>query len=405
MAKMTPRTLIVLMLLAGLALGPVAAEEPAAQPTEAPAGGAVAAEEPAVQSTEEPAGGDAVAETADAAAPWSPAPQRELTQEEFPFPPHDPRPLMQALIKRKQPTDTTPFTFVAVSDWHGRRGVDLFGLLQRLNPDFALTMGDLVNNGIGPGGLAEYRNLERAAGEFFRKYPTWSAPGNHEVGKGGAGGKPAEQQAEARRRFSAYFGQPHDDLFSFTYANAKFIGLPFEFYESDDRLKKLEAELASAEGKHIFVFSHHAYYTGLWRRQNAVREAAAELFKKHKVVAVLGGGTHLYYRQRKDGVNYILNGTGGMLGPIQANRNHPTLRNTLPGDAWYGRNPDDGSKSHFVRPDLEEPIRVEGQRNFAVLISVEGPRVTLRLVDIDGKEWDRSTLAGPATEEAAPATR
>ncbi|MBN2583498.1 MAG: metallophosphoesterase [Planctomycetes bacterium] len=371
MTHMASHGLIVLMLLAGLAPGPVAADESGARPAEAAEG---------------------------VAAAWSPAPASTLTQEEFPLPRHDPRPLMQALIERKQPTATTPFTFVAASDWHGR-GTDLFGLFQRLNPDFALTMGDLADIGFGSRGLAEYRKLEQAAGDFFRTCPTWSAPGNHEVGKAKW---TAEERAEARRRFSAYFGQPHDDVFSFTYANAKFIGLPFEFYEGDGLLKRLEEELASAEGRHIFVFSHHAYYTGLWRPKNPVLDAATELFKKYKVVAVLGGGTHVYYRQRKDGVTYILNGTGGMLGQLPGNRDHPTLRNALPDDAWFGRNPDGSGGSHFIHPKLEKPIQVKGRKTFAVAITVEGPSVTMRLVDIEGKQWDTATLAGPAKQEAVP---
>ncbi len=343
-------------------------------------------------------------EREDIGAAWTPAPPRMLTQEEFPLPRHDPRPLMKALIERKQPTDATPFTFAAVSDMHSRREAAIFDLVRDIDPDFVLTIGDMINVGWGERALSHYRRLEEFGGDLFRQYPIWSVPGNHETGADKD--ITDEEEAAARRRFSAYFAQPHDEIFSFSYANARFIGLPFEFFEQravegDKLLETLGEELSSAKGKHIFVFSHYSYFTGRWRPQNEVREAAAELFEKHNVVAVLGAHAHVYYRQRRNGVHYIVNATaGGMSGGIPHERGHATLRNALPDDVWFGRKED--GNHQFIRPVGEAPVPFQGNRQFATVITVDGPRVTFHLVNTDGKVWDRAILAGPAGEDNDP---
>ena len=64
---------------------------------------------------------------------------------------------MQARIAENPPTETTRFTFVAISDLHSRREAPMVALLRSLAPDFALLIGDIVNAPIGGRGLAEYR--------------------------------------------------------------------------------------------------------------------------------------------------------------------------------------------------------------------------------------------------------
>jgi 3',5'-cyclic AMP phosphodiesterase CpdA len=376
-----PLTLLLLLML--LAVQPAPAADAPSAPCDAPAVSQPDTDAPPAET-----------KPADSQPAMSLAP---FSQEEFPLPRHDPRPLMQALIERKQPTDTTPFTFVAMGDRHCR-DVGMFKLFEKLEPDFALLTGDIVNTS----SLGTYRNLEREAGNFFRRVPTWAAPGNHEIGLGGAN---KELNEDACRRFLTYFGHPHDAVFSFTYANATFIGLPYEFVEGRE-FKRLEKKLAEARaaGRHIFVFGHQPYYTGRWRPPvNAARDAVSALFSKYKVVAVLGGHSHIYYRQQRDGVNYITNGTGGT---NTARMDHNRLPHRRPGDAWYA-GVAGGSGGQFHRPDLKEPIVTESNNAyFATVITVEGPLVTFRLIDVNGKEWDRAVLAGEEkTEPEAPADK
>ncbi len=332
------------ILLAAMALGCVAAAD--VSPAKNPA----AADTPQTISPETPASETPASE--DPATPWSPAPASPLTQEEFPLPRHDPRPLMQKLIERKEPTASTPFTFVVLADWHARADAPgIFNLTDKLQPDFILTLGDMVNTA-GPG-LDDWRTLERVAGDLFRKYPTWSVMGNHDGG--------SHRQQRGRQYHSAYWAQPHNDIFHFTYANATFIGLPWYWSpEFENVPKKLEQALAAAQGTHIFVFSHYVP----WAMGLHPREQHIHLLAKYNVLAVLDAHIHTYRRGQRYGVQHI---SAGINGP---------------------RRPPD-----------------EGNKQFLIQFTVDGERVTLRLLDAEGKEWDRATLAGPQAPAAAEADR
>ena len=376
--------MVTLMILAALSLGALAAADATPAETPAPADAAQTLS-PEASATDAP-------ESQDAAPPWSPAPASTLTQKEFPLPRHDPRPLMQKLIDRNKPTSTTPFTFVAITDWHARqRDNCVFALCDKLQPDFILTLGDMVNT-TGPE-LANWRLVESAGGDLFRKYPTWSVPGNPEI----ANNNP-EATGLGRQRFTAYWAQPHDGVFSFRYANATFIGLPFSYPEDYNRLiKDVEKALASADNEHIVVFSHRPYYIGRPGAADQLSPLLTALFTKYKVRLVLSGHAHTYYRTRRNGVNYVICGAAG----IRTAR--PLMNRTLPEDAWYGIGEEDNGLFHH--PKLQKPLLVEGPKNFAVAITIEGPSVILRLLDTDGKEWELTTLTEPQAPAAAETDR
>jgi hypothetical protein len=308
------------------------------------------------------------------------------------LPSHDPRPLMKELEARKKPTDATPFTFTAFGDWQGwEKNLGVYAQADKLQPDFCLFLGDMVNDGSGEKGLANWQKLERCGGWFFRKYPCWAALGNHEIGSGEPRNGPA--------RYAAYWAQPINKYFSFTYANAKFIGTPMQWPSNASGLKALEAELAAAEGKHIFLFGHMPYYTvGQMGTRAESIAPSLKLFAKYKVTAVFGGHEHIYYRTRRDGVNYVVAGTGG--GGIH------TLSHTeeaAPGDVYYGQEPNKGLFK-FHHPDRKEDAKTKEAAYFLTAVTVEGPKVTLRLLDAaEGKEWDRAVLAGEAKADL-PAT-
>ena len=299
-----------------------------------------------VAAGEAEAGAEAVE---DAAGPWTAAPEPTLTDEEFPLPRHDPRPLMQALIERTQPTEATPFTFVVLSDYHSREeNAGIFAVADELEPDFILTLGDMTDSA----SLEHWQQLEQAGGDLFRKYPTWSVMGNHELG--------GPQRALGGPRFSAYWAQPHDDIFSFTYANTTFIGLPWSGAD-EAAAKKLERKLADAQGTRIFLFCHYLP----WSRGIHPRQEHGHLIEKYNVFAVLDAHTHTYLRRERNGTHHIKVGINGPLG----------LRRR--------------------EPDSDE--------RFLVVFTVEGPHVSMRLLNAEGEEWDRATLAGPEQDEAADA--
>lgn len=296
---------------------------------------------------------------------------------------------MKELEARKKPTDSAPFTFVAFGDWQGgEKNLGVYAEANKLQPDFCLLLGDMVNDGSGEKGWLNWQKLERCGGWFFNKYPCWTVMGNHEIGSG--------EPRNGPDRYAAYWAQPINKNFSFTYGNAKFIGTPMQHASNTSGLKALEEELASAGGRHIFVFGHIPYYTvGQMGNQESIA-ASAKLFAKYKVTAVLGGHEHIYYRTKRDGVNYIIAGTGG--GGIHMLSHE---KDAVPGDVYYGQEPNKGL-FRFHHPERKEDVKWKEAAYFFTAVTVEGPKVTLRLLDAaEGREWDRAVLTGEMT--TAPA--
>jgi len=112
--------------------------------------------------------------------------------------PFDPAPLMDRLRPRLA---GGRFRFAVFSDTHH---ADAFGqvrqMVRRMDVDFALALGDLVDVGAGPDAPAQYATLAEQAGDFLRALPVWPALGNHDADgpagsdPGGAGGKASTLQ-------------------------------------------------------------------------------------------------------------------------------------------------------------------------------------------------------------------
>ena len=104
--------------------------------------------------------------------------------------PFNPKPGMEELRKQNVTIKSngkvklkTPLYFVVFGDSKGSdRLPDVLKIADKLEPQFCLTTADLVNKGGGDIGEQLYQDLDKDAGWFFRKYPTWPSLGNHEVG-------------------------------------------------------------------------------------------------------------------------------------------------------------------------------------------------------------------------------
>jgi predicted phosphodiesterase len=304
---------------------------------------------------------------------------------------HDPRPLMQELDGRATPAGPVPFQFVVFGDWHNN-GLNegIYRRIDETRPDFCLVLGDMVNRGSSQD---DWDHLERIGGWFFEKHPCWAVAGNHET-------EGRRKKSDGPERFQAFWGTPVYEVFSFTYSNAKFIGLPEDYIASEDGLAKLEAEMASAAGKHVFVFGHFPYYSVGPRGTQATSDparAVARIFAKYKPVAVFSGHEHIYYRTRRDGVNYVVLGCGG--GHIQDLLHE---RDSMPGDVYYGRAAD-GTGYRFHNPAFKADVASKDPAYCFLCMTVEAGNVRLRLLDCaDGREWDNAVLAGE--DRGAPAT-
>lgn len=265
---------------------------------------------------------------------------------------------------------------------------DVLNRADKLNPDFCLTTADLVNRGAGEIGIKDYKKLDKNAGWFFRKYPTWPTLGNHEVA--GSKDKNREENYESgERNFADFFGLK-DPLYSFTYKNAVFIALDWDKVSSSEKkLAWLEGELKNAKGKHIFIFKHRPYYTVGSKSYSDVEgksTAITNLFTKHKVAAVFSGHDHLYYRTYREGVHYVISaGAGASIYSLRREND------AIEGDIYYGRENDDKSRFKFHSSKNKEVFFNEAVY-FVVSVKIVEEEITIEMIDTHGKSWDKFTF-------------
>jgi len=309
--------------------------------------------------------------------------------------PYNPELGMQKLRNENEIKDATgkitlkkPIHFLVFGDSKGSK--HLKSVLKRadlLNPQFCLTTADLVNKGGGDIGVELYKDLDKDAGWFFRKYPTWPTLGNHEVG-GPKSNTGQENYDSGVKNFGDFFGLK-EPLYSFDYGNAKFIALDWiKASKSPERIEWLENELKEARTKdmHIFVFKHRPYYTVGHKNYNDVEgksTVVTELFTKYKVDAVFSGHDHIYYRTLRGGVNYIVSaGAGATIYDLKREGD------AIDGDAYYGRTKDMDSEEFKFHPASGEESFFHKSMFFVVSVKVDGGKVTFEMIDAKGKTWD-----------------
>ena len=310
--------------------------------------------------------------------------------------PYNPKPGMEKLRRenvRKKSGDKVklkkPMHFLVFGDSKGSVFLkDVLNRADKLNPQFCLTTADLVNKGAGEIGLKDYQKLDKDAGWFFRKYPTWPTLGNHEVY--GAKDKNYEENYEiGAQNFADFFGL-NDPLYSFSYGNAVFIALDWDkVSKSQKKLAWLENELKNAQGKHIFIFKHRPYYTVGSKSYNDVEGKSTvitNLFTKYKVAVVFSGHDHLYHRTYREGVHYVISsGAGATIYSLKREND------AIAGDVYYGRVKDDNTKFKFHSSKGEE-VFFDEPMYFVVSVKVKGKKVTIEMIDTQGKSWDKFTF-------------
>lgn len=281
-----------------------------------------------------------------------------------------------------------PMHFLVFGDSKGSNYLkDVLKRADLLNPQFCLTTADLVNKGAGNIGVQDYKKLDKDAGWFFRKYPTWPTLGNHEVW--GSGMDKTDAAKSGQKNFADFFGLK-ESLYSFTYGNATFIALDWDkVSESPTKLAWLENELKEAQGKHIFIFKHRPYYTVGSKSYEDVEgqtTVVTKLFSKYKVSAVFSGHDHLYYRTVRDGVNYIISsGAGASIYSLDREKD------TISGDVYYGRLKRGGDEFKF-HSSLHEEVFFNKPVYFVISVKIIDKKITVEMIDTKGKIWDTFTF-------------
>jgi 3',5'-cyclic AMP phosphodiesterase CpdA len=177
--------------------------------------------------------------------------------------------------------------------------------INRLNPDFVVLTGDLVNN---KDDISQKTVFKRITSEINSKIPVYYSPGNHDTGQ-----PPAAEDIES---FISDYGH---DRFSFKHKGSLFIGLNSCLIKSLDSVPEhkqfewLKEELSeNKNSKHIVVFCHYPFFIeSVDEPENysnislITRERYLSLFKENKVDAVFAGHLHKNVMTKYEGMDII----------------------------------------------------------------------------------------------------
>jgi 3',5'-cyclic AMP phosphodiesterase CpdA len=199
-------------------------------------------------------------------------------------------------------------------------------------------MGDIVNDGSQKESWINFLSVSQ---ELNARSPLMPVLGNHDIqnNKGDDFQKPFQD-------YYSLFNLPGDDVnYSFTYRNARFIGIfsgCAQAAEETDQVKYkpgspeyiwLDNELANAEKDRsvnwIIVWMHYPVNSFGWSNIAGWKENVLPLLEKHRIDLCLAGHRHVYERHSQmkngvpvkkesspvfsvnDGTIYITNGTAG----------------------------------------------------------------------------------------------
>jgi len=279
---------------------------------------------------------------------------------------------------RTAPGRETPFTFAVYGDCRTNPFIHaaVARQMEKFRPDLILHTGDLVVRG------REYDLWEREffgpAGDLYARIPFFPCLGNH------------EGNADHYYRF---FSLPSNGSaryaeawYSFDYGNAHFISLDSTpstggFGPKSEQYAWLERELQSEAARRatwrIVIFHHPVYSSGNHESSLPQRKAFVPLFEKYGVDVAFNGHDHTYERswpwrgERRDdrnGVVYVVTGGGGA--PLYDVK-------------W-------------------SPWTASARRvNHFCLVSVEGERLTIEAVDVDGDRFDGTVIDREGARAAA----
>jgi 3',5'-cyclic AMP phosphodiesterase CpdA len=250
------------------------------------------------------------------------------------------------------------FSFAVVGDSGsgGKGQLAVAGLLRRSKPDLLLHTGDVVYPS------SEQRHYDRRFfapyGDLIKDVPLFPVLGNHDVRKGNG--------AAFLENFHPPLGSPGSTkrYYSFDWGDAHFVALDSELYYGDrgsdpeEQRGFLERELAATSKRSRIAFLHRSPY-GSSRHggDERVREDLEPLFAKHGVALVYAGHDHVYERTVPiRGVTYVVSGGGGR-------RLYPAGMDRLT------------ARSRSA--------------HHAVLVCVDGTRLSLEAVEPDGTVFDR----------------
>lgn len=220
------------------------------------------------------------------------------------------------------------FTFVVMGDSHVGKDPQapvsepfarVIDEVNRLNPDFVVLAGDMIEGGYDPAALDRmWDQFDEAMARF--RMPVYQVVGNHDVSNR------SRQESYLRRygdRFPLYYGFDHHGC-RLIVLNSEVLNDPGRV--TGAQLDWLRRELdAYAQAREIFVFLHQPLFAfggqADWMRD------VHPLLARHRVSAVFAGHDHRCLQMDTvEGVRYFI--TGGAnhpIGPLEERGNHYCL--------------------------------------------------------------------------------
>lgn len=197
--------------------------------------------------------------------------------------------------------DKSDYRFVLLADRTGGPDTGAFERaideINRLAPDFVVTIGDLIDGYVSdPAWSApQWAHIEQIIGRL--EAPLFLCGGNHDLSN------PA-MAADWRRRFGCTY-------YHFTVGDDLFLVLDTEGQEgralSPQQVGYFTRVLKEWQGRWIYIFMHRP----LWR-DGSGGYAEIEPLLKGRDYTLFSGHTHLYYMERRDGMeHYTVATTGG----------------------------------------------------------------------------------------------
>lgn len=312
--------------------------------------------------------------------------------------PYDPRPLMAKLTAKNKDNKDRMHFLVFGDSKHSPRLQTVLKRADALTPEFCITTADLVNTGGGSQGVKDYQKLDKEAGWFFKKYPTWPSVGNHELSESNNNNADPGHDLDGYDQFASFFGI-NEFKYSFSYGNATFIALDWPKIQIDTpEYQWLESTLKAAQGTHIFIFKHRPYYTVGSKKHSDVEgktTAVTKLFSKYNVAAVFSGHDHTYYRTKRDGVYYIVSaGAGASIYKLKR------IDEAIEGDVYYGVNTkgskDKGNQYLYHSDQGTKDITFNEPMYFVSSVDIAGESITFKMIQAaNGKVWDTITIDHP----------
>ncbi len=266
---------------------------------------------------------------------------------------------------------TGKFTFVAFGDFgagtQGQR--DAAKMLDGAEAEFALLLGDLIY------GRGEEEHYDTRFFEPYRRslrrMTFWPALGNHDVGAKDGAALLAAFDVPANGPVGIQTGRNY----SFDYGNTHIVA--FDSNASASVLKRtigpwLESDLKASKATWKIVFMHHPPFSSAGHGEDPkIRDTMVPFFERGGASLVLSGHDHSYERIKpRNGVTYMVSGNGGAR-------------------LYEHKNPHAYTEFFY------------NKRHGMTFFTVDGPRMTLRHVNADGKEIDRAELTSRVGPEAA----